>query len=331
VLSGVGPDTPTILRKSAAPPCDVARRAPTAVDWFGPEEAEQRARLSAWCESVGPAIVIAPGLADAPVNVFEHGLVVVTWNVHEGGGDLQRFLAWLRERTAARSAGAPAVIVLVQEAYRGGDDVPAAVPPDVKSPGAIRPKRAANSDIAVLAEQTRLWLAYVPSMRNGPRVREDRGCAILSTLPLSDVAGIELPWVSQRRVAVMATVTARLGEAPWRLRAISIHLDNRPGRSRQAAALAGLAATYRSDGLPIVIGGDLNTWFGPREDAVRNLDAAIPRVRECGNGPTAALRLHLDYLFTTLAPEMRRGCEVAADAFGSDHHPTVLRLFGGGT
>lgn len=321
-----GPDTPTVLHKAAAPPCEAAQRGSAAVDWFGPDDARQRARLSASCESVGPPVVSTPEQAEAPVDVAERGLAVVTWNVHGGGGDLQRFLDWLRDHTAARGVDAPAVIVLLQEAFRGGDDVPADAPSDVKSPGTIRAKRAANSDIALFAAQTGMWLAYVPSMRNGVRAREDRGCAILSTLPLSEVAGIELPWVNQRRVAVMATITARLDAAPWRLRAISVHLDNRPGRSRQAAALAGLAAIYRFDASPILIGGDLNTWFGPREEAVRDLDAVIPRVRECGNGPTAALRLHLDYLFTTLGSDTRRGCEVVADTFGSDHHPTVLRL-----
>jgi endonuclease/exonuclease/phosphatase family metal-dependent hydrolase len=326
-IGGRGPDT-AVLLKAAPPPCEAARRGPAAVSWFGPDEARQRVRLSAWCESVGPPVVIEPRDPDELVDVGERGLVVVTWNVHEGGGDLQRFLDWLRDRTAPRSGDAPAVVVLLQEAFRGGDDVPADAPAGVQSPGWIHPTRTATSDIAVFAQQTGMWLAYVPSMRNGARVREDRGCAILSTLPLSDVAAIELPWVSQRRVAVMATISARRDAAPWRLRAISVHLDNRRGRSRQAAALAVLAGSYRSDDASIVIGGDLNTWFGPREDAVRRLDEVIPRVRECGSGPTAPLRFHLDYLFTLLEPESRRGCEIAAGAFGSDHHPTVLRVFG---
>jgi hypothetical protein len=49
-------------------------------------------------------------------------------------------------------------------------------------------------------------------MRNGG-VDEDRGNAILATLPLRDVAAIELPLVRERRVAVAASA----GRAPQRV------------------------------------------------------------------------------------------------------------------
>jgi len=297
-----------------------------AFDWFGPDAAGERARSSAWCESVGPASVRAPARALPLPDISRTGLIIVTWNVHEGGGDIQRLLADLRVPPSGGSGAVPEVVLLVQEAFRSGDDVPLQIPLTVRPPRPIHPKRSAASDIVSVADQTGMWLAYVPSMRNGGT--EDRGSAILSTLPLSDVAAIELPWLSQRRVAVMATIGARQGDMPWRLRAISVHLDNRPGRSRQAAALARLVGAYRDDETPIVIGGDLNTWLGPREDAVRRIDEVVARARECGNAPTFRFGRHLDYLFTTLPPGVRRGCRIAADAFGSDHRPTVLRVFG---
>src|SRR5438093_180351 len=74
-------------------------------------------------------------------------------------------------------------------------------------------------ELASIAGEFGSALVYVPSMRSGPAAtREGRGSAILSTLPLSDPVGIELPWVAQRRVAVMATATALAGGAPRRLR-----------------------------------------------------------------------------------------------------------------
>ena len=315
------------LQKLTTAPCDTARRAAVAVDWFGPDSPDERLRLSAWCESVGPAIVRAPARTGPVTDISRNGLVVVTWNVHEGGGDIPSLVTDVRRRSTDRSGVAPALVLLVQEAFRGGEAVPVQIPADVRPPRSIHPRRPALSDIVAIAEQEDMWLAYVPSMRNGRDTREDRGCAILSTLPLSDVAGIELPWLSQRRVAVIATITARQGDAPWRLRAVSVHLDNRPGRSTQAAALARLAGAHDADDIPIIIGGDLNTWAGPREDAVRQIDAVAARVRECGDAPTFRFGRHLDYLFTTLPPDVRRGCQILPEAFGSDHHPTVLRLF----
>ncbi|MEN3339278.1 MAG: hypothetical protein V7647_2954, partial [Acidobacteriota bacterium] len=52
-----------------------------------------------------------------------------------------------------------------------------------------------------------LSLYYVPSMRNGGAApHEDRGNAILSSLPLTDLAAYELPFERQRRVALGATI-----------------------------------------------------------------------------------------------------------------------------
>src|SRR5439155_5062528 len=210
----------------------------------------QRGHLDAWCESVGPALV-APGAGDdRDVDVMRDGLVVVTWNVHEGAGDLARFLATLRPSGGDRAAAAaPAVVVLAQEAVRGSNEIPVIVPAGVKAPRRIgRPD--ASGDIVSAAAQLHLWLAYVPSMRNGADAREDRGSAILSTLPLSEVVAVVLPWANQRRVAVMATVTTRQGAAPLRLRVMSVHLDNRPSRVSQAAALARFIGAFPADAMP---------------------------------------------------------------------------------
>lgn len=309
-------------------PCPAAT---PATGWVAPDEATggaDRPLLSAWCESVGPAIV-SRRVPDGPTDVSAAGLIVATWNIHEGGGDLQRFVGYLRRQRGVSSIP-PALVILLQEVARADDGVPGEFPRSVRAPGRIRPADAPSFDIAAVASSLGMSLAYVPSMRNGGDVasgaREDRGSAILSTLPLTDVVGIELPWVSQRRVAVMATLTAVRNGAPWRLHVISVHLDNRPGRSRQAAALAGFASTMPA-GEPVVIGGDLNTWLGPAESTVRQLDAVVPRVTTCGAAPTFMLGLRLDHLFTTIAPSLMTQCEIVRDFFGSDHRPTALHLF----
>ena len=91
---------------------------------------------------------------------------------------------------------------------------------------------------------------YVPSMRNGEKTREDRGNAILSTLPLSDPVILELPHERQRRVAAGVRVEGVDADGePFSLRFLSVHLENRSrfrafrrsfgrGRARQARWLA---------------------------------------------------------------------------------------------
>jgi endonuclease/exonuclease/phosphatase family metal-dependent hydrolase len=298
--------------------------------WAGPGDPDHRRPLSDWCRSVGPALVSAPRLD--PVDVSRVGLLVTTWNVHEGFGDLERFL-----RSLPRG---PALIVLLQEVARAGSDVPADVPGTVRTPERIGPSTAlrasprdgSDRDIAAIASAFEMSMVYVPSMRNGPASsREDRGSAILSTLPLSDIVGIELPWVAQRRVAVMATATGTSGGAPWRLRIVDVHLDNRLRRSRQATALAAFLARLDAADAPLLVGGDFNAWFGAADPAVKAIDRIVPRVRECGDAPTFRFGRRLDHLFTTLPGAARAGCEVQRDRFGSDHRALTLHLFSDGS
>lgn len=128
-----------------------------------------------------------------------------------GGGDLPRLLTDLR---AGRLTGGDSVtnfVLLLQEVYRADADVPRGA--------ATRPRRIAQSpehsrrsDIVDVARAQGLHLFYVPSMSNGwtdgDALAEDRGNAILSTLPLSDYAAIELPFEGQRRVALVPKASA---------------------------------------------------------------------------------------------------------------------------
>ena len=118
-----------------------------------------------------------------------------------------------------------------------------------------------------------LSLIYVPSMRNGRSAgdpAEDRGSAILSTLPLSDPIAVELPGERQRRVVIIA----KAGSTSVAV----VHLDALGGNQRlrvfstpwmrdvQVRATASALPTG-----PLVVGADLNTWHGRDELAARFL------------------------------------------------------------
>ncbi len=271
----------------ASAPCAAASSA-AQLRWYGPLDAADRDRLARSCTAVGGPIVLTPNRPPALPGPTSDRVAIVTWNMHEGRADLLALLNAVPARPA---------IVLVQEA---------------------------TAAVAEGAQAAGLWAAYVPSMPNG-NIRTpggtDRGCAIVSTVPLSGIEAVELPWVRQRRVAVVAT--ADLSHAGLaRVHIVSAHLDNRPGRKLQAAALAAFIDGQLRDGTPVVVGADLNTWFGPRERAVAVMSDVLPRV-PCGAAPTFRFGRRLDHLFSSIGPS---SCDVLPQRFGSDHHPVVMMV-----
>jgi endonuclease/exonuclease/phosphatase family metal-dependent hydrolase len=284
---------------------------------------EQRQTLDTWCETVGPPVFsLAPGRAGQVSR-----LLVVSWNVHVGGGDVEELmseLGGLQDETG--------LVILLQETFRAGADVPESYPRGLRVPSSIRPHRP-TTDVVGLAERFGLSVAYVPSMRNGSatelEAREDRGNAVLSTEPLSDIRAIELPFGKQRRVSIAATVTPR-GATP--LRVVVAHLDPSGDRVPQAEALSERIATL--DELPLVLGGDLNSRRGFGDDAVAAVSRQV-HLESCGTGRTHRwpLRLdvllfflvgRLDFVFSTLAVDVPRTCQTLDDAYDSDHVPIVL-------
>src|SRR5688500_2712715 len=231
------------------PPCRMEAAGADSVRWVAPDDAVTRRLLASWCDTVGPA-----GFHRRSGPSPSGATVVVTWNLHAGAGDVRALLAQLRE--AERSAGRPDpnVILLLQEAIRIGI-APSRVPDGSTIPRRIASPRAAIADILEVARLEDLNAVYIPSMRNGREgsngregVPEDRGNAILSTMPISDVAAIELPFAAQRRVAV----SARIGDPPMALRVVSVHLDTFGGHGRQATALLDALAQLGTDG-PVLI------------------------------------------------------------------------------
>lgn len=299
------------------------------VTWVRWTESRQAA-LDLWCASVGPPVLMSSSAAPADVS----RLVIVSWNVHVGGGQVKEFIETLWKNAPDRSR--TGMVLLLQEVFRAGQDVPESYPSELRVPSPIRPSPR-SLDVTGLAKQLGMSVAYVPSMRNGPAIRlserEDRGNAILSTEPLSDVRAIELPFGRQRRVALAATITPR-GSAISPLRVIASHFDNSSDRVAQAEAM-GRRITELA-GMPLILGGDFNSWKGPQDPSVLSVSRRIP-MEACGSGKTSRwpLRLdvlaffigRLDFMLSTLgSANLKRECQTMADPWGSDHLPLVLTV-----
>ena len=306
-----------------------------AVRWVLPIGTGERASLDDWCTGVGPAVVAGDILPpDESPELRE--LVVITWNVHAGGGDILELVEQLRAGQLTGGRPVEHFVLLLQEAYRRGSLVPAE-PRGLRVARPVRPPRPGDTplDIVDVAARLQLVLFYVPSMRNGaPQdTDEDRGNAILSTEPISELSAIELPFERQRRVAVTANVNGRGPDGkPWRLHVTNAHLENRGGarrlgilsfvsRLRQARQL--LRETPVSG--PALLAGDLNTWLGFGEPAYRALTGVFPGEARSDPRPTFGRFLRLDHILFRV-PEAWDQVTTRLDRFGSDHHPLFARI-----
>jgi endonuclease/exonuclease/phosphatase family metal-dependent hydrolase len=330
---------PLMAVRSIASSChqQVAAGESGAVTWMAPDAARDLGRLDDWCETVGPALVVSTGAGARP-HVAER-LVVVTWNVHVGGGDIEALIGSLRQ--GRFTAGRPVrhFVLLLQEAHREGDDVPSHIDSSSAVPRPITetPPGGVRRDVASVAARAGLHLFYAPAMRNGSTATlEDRGPAILATLPLAELQVIELPFERQRRIALAATVQGETAVgAPWRLRVADVHVDTslaltRGGpvaaRRRQTEALIEALAMSSPAETPTVVGGDFNTWFGSTEQALAVMQEAFPDTpmqprRPTWQGPLGT-RAALDHVFVRGRFE-DVSTELLPDRFGSDHHPLV--------
>lgn len=306
-----------------------------ALEWLAPASGEQQRRLDVWCATVGPAVVHRA--SDASPGRPVTRLAVVTWNMHVGAGNLIRLVRELRTGIHTSGQAPDALVLLLQETRRAGADVPARLTAGGPVPRRIAPWRAGAPppDIVQLAQRLDLHLFYVPAMRNGRGRtlpgRDDRGSAILSSLPLTDLQAIELPLERQRRVVLAASVSGTTRtRRPWHMRLLNVHLENRPGHGRlwirAAAARARQAETLRGALPPrgeVVLGGDLNIWRGPGERAMQVLhDPLDPWPRE-DRRPTFGARLRLDYLYARLPPGVTTRHRRLDDRYGSDHAPVL--------
>jgi len=284
-------------------------------------------------QTVGPPIVFTPPHA-RPLAHPEGRLIVVNWNVHVGHGDVEGLIKRVSAAEAADGFGKPEFVLLLEETFRRSVDIPAAS--GTKVPSRIAPPNP-DFDIEDLAHKLEWWLYYVPSMRNGNGLgehAEDRGNAILSSLPLESVTAVELPFEVQRRVALVATVTDVL-KAP-KLRVAVTHFDTRAplwhgwifggpaARTNQANGFVASLENVATDRLPLVVGGDLNTSLGSK--GVIDILSTVAPHSDCGNRPTHSWGLALDHIFARIPETWTANCVRGDSAFGSDHYPLVLSL-----
>jgi endonuclease/exonuclease/phosphatase family metal-dependent hydrolase len=225
-------------------------------------------------------------------------LAVITWNMDAGRGDLPR-LAF--DLAAGHLTGAPPAdyVLLLQETISG-----------------------VGIDATELAQTRGLQAFVVPVYEVAGRLR---GNAIVSTRPLGETRGIELPRERQPRMAALAVIT--VNNQP--LFVVSTHFENRlswlrggvfsdVARGRQAEALLGMLP----DG-PGILGGDINTLLGPAEPAWRLLSGRFPDTPKDPADPTFRDRLVLDHLFFDLPDGWTSRRRVIEDRYGSDHHPVL--------
>ncbi len=303
---------------------------PAGFEWLRPAVEGEQQRLLRWSSAVGPPLVVNTAGETGPTD----DIVLISWNIALGAGDLEALLADARPSTASRG-----LVILVQEAYRDGPEVPTTLVSGASFAGRLDGHRSngEREDIETIARRLGLNLYYVPSMRNGSPATsdEDRGNAILSTLPLEELTAIELPFERQRRVAVAATAVGRSSNGqPWRIRFVSAHLDNMVGarrlwfaggmyaRARQAKALV---EWLRGDSTA-VLGGDFNTWFGFGDLAFTETHEAFPDTHVTDRRPTFHNLLRLDHMFFRLPDGWSADFKRAPRAYGSDHWPLIATI-----
>ena len=300
--------------------------------------------LEHWHGNVGEAVAL--DLA-GPLVRGVTGIDVVNWNVGIGLGRLTDVVAKLKAGVfdgEVRSARRP-LVMLVQEAYRADNTIPERA--RSAHTGGKSPRRS-RLDIVEMAHELGMSLRYAPSMRNG-RHRSDRGNAILASVEIAHARSFALPHVRQRRIAV----AAELQGMPW-LTLVSAHLDTRgrphgqaarmsyaAGRTAQANELGRRLDEEWGSDQTVLIGADLNSFFGSREPLLARLAAkGFRRVAHEGRSRhtfhAPALRMLLDHILLKEASgsiadiRVTRLDESSSDReryiFGSDHHPLLARI-----
>ncbi len=343
-----------------------------AISWVGPAQRPDTTKLALWCQTVGPTVVDSiPGARLSPDAGYDP-LLVVTWNLKGGSGDLVRFLhdellLTCNGSSSTTGDGFRHFVLTVQEAYRRSAAI-SPFPEGETAPLAIDEEPwSGRQDIVTLARQCGLALYYSPSMRNGATEfdgeREDKGNAILSSLPLHDFLAIELPFETQRRIVVGATVRHPSGDS---LRVLSLHLDVSPGlwrvlktgnssRLRQALGIVDaldqiersrsgrpFAATSEcqhacqdsAGNYPIstILTGDFNTWTDG-QTVIRHMYDYFPQSPPTDGLPTRG-EFPADHMFFRQRaswdgdePQLVTGSYRRLDQqYGSDHKARLLEL-----
>jgi len=265
-----------------------ARQAAPSIDWRISDAADE-VELARWCRAVGaPVMVGAPQSTTAPQL---DDLVVLSWNAHLAEGELPRLV---RELKSGALTGTPVhhFVITVQELYRRGDAVPSFDTRD-RTAHAITARDPDSPDVDDFAASMGLSIYYVPSMRNGAGLLEDRGNAIVSTEPLLDLIALELPLARQRRVTLAAAIDVQTKDGVRRLQIVDAHLepvsspqtlwvlkDPRPAQVRAILNLLDEPRFTDPGNAGVILGGDFNTVRGGASEAGGSESARRPTTAE---------------------------------------------------
>jgi len=326
------------------------------IRWYAPQSPDVRHTLERWCATVGPVVVDSVPSPEFARLKTTDTLTVISWNAALGGGDILQFLRQEVGLSCADGRPQPGpgfshFVLLVQEAHRLSEDVPVPVP-DAPFPIRIDPRERPGPilEITEVADRCGLAMVYVPLSRNGDRAqgerREDKGNAILASIPLTDLIAVELPLEASRKVAVGAMVTLPGG---GRLRVVDVHLDVSAGLARilisgnawrleQAEALInGLALAEGSAGgvvgegrsVATLIAGDFNVWSGGNS-ALKRFERELPESPPRIGQPTRGA-FPPDHLFFGAAADGRVQLVPGSyrridELYYSDHHALAVRV-----
>ena len=297
-----------------------------------------------WCSTVGAPVVESEPSGSGRV---ADEVVVVAWNVHVGGGDVEDFVRRLVRGDFTAGHPVPHYVLLLQEAFRTDDGIPPAVA-GAPIPHAIPNDRqtvarrlqahvAENLAISRASRARSGWRAPMfRSMRNGRGPAEDRGNAILSALPVDDVVAI--------RVAVRTSTTrCRRGNGPRHVldrsglgtRVVSVHLESGIPWTRGGPFAA---RTRQADALVDALGrfGSTLSWrpatstpgsvpARQRYPSGRGVSGYAADRRSCHLELRVRARAPLDHVFARL-PQGTIAVRRADGRFGSDHYPLIATV-----
>jgi endonuclease/exonuclease/phosphatase family metal-dependent hydrolase len=310
--------------------------------WRNEVDASDQDVLRSWCEAVGSPVFMTRAGSSGKINSADT-LIVVSWNTHAGAAELSRFVLDLRSGRFTHGKPVNHFVLLLQEVFRERSKAKGMTPANTETGANVRPTQTEGRrvDIVETAIQKRLGVLYVPSMRNsGPdddALAEDRGNAILSTLPLASPMAVELPLERQRRVAIAANVSGwSTSGTPWTIQLVNVHLENRARwgrvfRTFGRARLNQIAALLR--GLPVetpsVLAGDFNTWFrGTKEPAIHYVREIFDQPSNLSEQGTVRFGSLLperitDYVLFRVPDHWQVSYHRADELYGSDHYPLI--------
>lgn len=209
--------------------------------------------------------------------------------------------------------------------------------------GTFRPRDVADvlrsTDVALLSEVDRGWylnggqdhLAILERLLDrdavfSPAADPVWGDAVLTDAPIGETIGTPLPSYGAVTGAQALSARVTLDDGPtW---FVSTHLqpdDGDEGVTRQAGALADVVQARIDSGVPVVVGGDLNTQPGSEAYALLVGLGLVDALGDVGpTSPADAPTKRIDHLFVT--PDLTVTDPAVGTSQASDHLPVFATV-----